>query len=232
MRHKVELRVAGAQIPVGRDVGANASAIRRAIDYAAREKVDVLVTPEGSLSGYTPDFDARATADALDEMVRRAREAKVALRLGSCFEDGDGGRYDAQRFYDKDGAFLGFHAKILLCRRMAASTDKEEIQFLPVPAASHVFTRGPYRGRPGVQRHVGEPEWTPVDDPHLSPEAGGTGGARSLPLGECRAFGGGGARAQSLVPRCEPPDARALREALDSRGGRRGSCRPPVQQRP
>ncbi|MCL6482536.1 MAG: chorismate synthase [Firmicutes bacterium] len=56
------LRVAGAQIPVTRDVHANARALERALDYAASERADILVTPEGSLSGYHTNFDARLTA--------------------------------------------------------------------------------------------------------------------------------------------------------------------------
>jgi len=47
------LRVAGAQLPVRNDVQKNLEAITRAIEFAAREKADVFVTPEGSLSGYS-----------------------------------------------------------------------------------------------------------------------------------------------------------------------------------
>jgi predicted amidohydrolase len=126
---RIRLRVAGAQIPVGRDVAANAAAIKRAIEYAAREKADVLVTPEGSLSGYTPTFDQEATARALEEVIDKAREAKVALALGTCFQEKDGQRYDEVRFYAKDGAFLGFHAKILLCRRVSNPRSKGEIDY-------------------------------------------------------------------------------------------------------
>ncbi len=63
---KVRLRVAGAQLPVGRDLRKNVEAISRSIEVAGREKADVLVTPEGSLSGYTHLFGAAATAAALE----------------------------------------------------------------------------------------------------------------------------------------------------------------------
>ncbi len=89
------LRVAGAQLPVRNDVQKNLEAITRAIEFAAREKAEVLVTPEGSLSGYTHNFNAAATAQALEVIVERARQAKVALVLGTCFSDTDGARYDA-----------------------------------------------------------------------------------------------------------------------------------------
>src|SRR5262245_42082348 len=116
---KVRLRVAGAQIPVGRDVAANVAAIARAIDYAAAETADILVTPEGSLSGYTHEIDQEAVARGLTEVLRRAREAKLALALGTCFREEDGHIYNEQRHYDKEGGFQGFHAKILRCQRMA-----------------------------------------------------------------------------------------------------------------
>ena len=51
------LHVAGAQIAVTRDVRQNESAILAAIDWAASAGADILLTPEGSLSGYTHEFD-------------------------------------------------------------------------------------------------------------------------------------------------------------------------------
>src|SRR5262245_57920388 len=104
---KIRIRVAGAQIPVVRDVAANVAALGRAIDYAAAEKADILVTPEGSLSGYTHEFDQEAVARGLAEVLRRARDAKVALALGTCFREEDGQVYNEQRHYDKEGAFVG-----------------------------------------------------------------------------------------------------------------------------
>ena len=75
------LRVAGAQIPVARDIDANLAAIFRAIDFAAAEKAEVLLTPEASLSGYTHEFDARRVADALDQVVARAKGEKLARHV-------------------------------------------------------------------------------------------------------------------------------------------------------
>ena len=40
-------------------------------------------------------FNAAAMAQALEVIVERARQAKVALVLGTCFADADGARYDA-----------------------------------------------------------------------------------------------------------------------------------------
>ena len=55
----VRIRVAGAQIPVVNNVVKNVETLTRAIDYAARQEADVLVTPEGSLSvRYGPSLFA------------------------------------------------------------------------------------------------------------------------------------------------------------------------------
>lgn len=163
----VRLRVAGAQIPVVRDIRKNVEAILRAIAYAAQEKADVLVTPEGSLSGYVHDFDAAATARALEDVVRKAREANVALVLGTCFEE-DGQRYDGQRFYDKDGTFLGSHAKILLCRRVSDPKSKGEIDsFKSKPLRTLNFGKLVVGGLVCNDMWA-DPEWTPMDDPHLT----------------------------------------------------------------
>lgn len=165
---KTTIRVAGAQIPVTRDVRTNREALFRALDYAAAEKAEVLVTPEGSLSGYWPGFDARATRDALEEVVRRAAERKIALVLGTCFEEDDGRRYDQQRFYAKDGTFLGFHAKILLCRRVSRPGEKGEIDFFHSKPLE-VFALESLRVGGLICNDLwANPEWTPMEDPHLT----------------------------------------------------------------
>ena len=56
---KMKLTVACASIPVTRDIASNIKTIHRAIDYAVENKADILLTPEGSLSGYTPKFDQK-----------------------------------------------------------------------------------------------------------------------------------------------------------------------------
>jgi predicted amidohydrolase len=162
------LRVAGAQIPVTRDVHANARALERALDYAASERADILVTPEGSLSGYHTNFDARLTAVALERLRAKARRSRVALALGTCFEEADGRRYDQVRVYDRDGAYLGFHAKILLCRRVADRHAKGEIDFFST-APLRTFRIGDIPVGALVCNDLwANPEWTPQPDVHLT----------------------------------------------------------------
>jgi predicted amidohydrolase len=165
---RVRIRIAGAQVPVVRDVSQNVETLTRAIEYAAREKADVLITPEGSLSGYTPGFDATATQGALDKVLQRARTAKLALVLGTCFQAEDGRRYNAQRFYDKEGTYLGFHAKILLCRRMANPEAKGEMDSFQSRPLRTFNLFGLTVGGLICNDMWANPEYTPMDDPHLS----------------------------------------------------------------
>jgi len=109
----MNLRIAGAQIPVTKDVEKNLATISAALDFAINEGADILLTPEGSLSGYINDFDQTAVENALDTIITKAK-GKLGLALGTCFFEKDGKCYDQIRFYDKKGRFLGFHSKILL----------------------------------------------------------------------------------------------------------------------
>ena len=117
-----ELRVATAQIPVTSDIAENAAAIHRALDVASREGADILLTPEGSLSGYTPTFDQAEVERHLAAIRERASEAGLALALGTCYVEPDDGKcYNEIRFYGAQGKFLGFHTKTLLGRRTCLS---------------------------------------------------------------------------------------------------------------
>src|SRR5688572_2584943 len=166
------LRVAGAQMHVTTDISANVAAITRAIDFAQQEKADVLVTPEGSLSGYTPEFDAKATHRAVETVRARAKAAGIALVLGTCFESADGRRYNAQQFYTGDGDYLGFHAKILLCRRMSDPEAKSEIDGFQTRPLRTFSLAGRTVGGLICNDYWANPEWTPMDDPHLAQRLG------------------------------------------------------------
>jgi len=110
------IRVAGAQIPETKDIEANIAAIERAIDYAVQQKADILLTPEGSLSGYTHKFDTKAAEAALQRVTAKAKKAGLGLALGTCFIEPDDGKcYNQLRFYAPDGKYLGFHNKTLTC---------------------------------------------------------------------------------------------------------------------
>ena len=56
----MEITVAGFQMAVGLDVRENSEKILGAIDRATASGAEILLTPEGSLSGYTHQFDRDA----------------------------------------------------------------------------------------------------------------------------------------------------------------------------
>ncbi len=114
----MRMKVAGAQIPVTLDIDENVKTLERSIDYAFSEKADILLSPEGSLSGYTHNFDIQKTREALDYITTKARKLKLGLALGTCFIESDGKCYNQIRFYKSDGEYLGFHSKILTCGTM------------------------------------------------------------------------------------------------------------------
>ena len=110
------LRVSGLQMLVSRDVAQNEKRILRAVDLAADQGADFLLTPEGSLSGYYAGFDGPEVASAVERVADRAREVEVGLALGTCYkelEDGVEYCYNQVRVYAPEGDYLGAYAKIL-----------------------------------------------------------------------------------------------------------------------
>jgi len=164
----MKLRVAGAQLPVSRDVDGNIAALERGVDFAASHQADILLTPEGSLSGYTHEFDDDLVSAGLRRVTSRARDARLGLALGTCFvEPADGLCYNQVRFYSSAGHYLGFHSKTLTCGSL---TDP------PVGEIEH-YTTAPLRTFELGGVTVGglicndlwaNPECTPGPDPHLT----------------------------------------------------------------
>ena len=115
------LTISGLQMPVTNDVARNEKHILGAIKKAAKAGADFLVTPEGSLSSYTPNFDRLQVAQAVERLAAAAKEHKVGLLLGTCFKELTSGKeqcYDQVRVYTPQGEYLGYHAKILLCSKL------------------------------------------------------------------------------------------------------------------
>jgi predicted amidohydrolase len=152
---------------VTEDVASNAASIQRAIDFAARMGADVLLTPEGSLSGYTPHFDPVEVARALDEVRAAAAASGVALALGTCFAEPDDGRtYNEVRFYDRTGTFLGFHTKTLLCGTLDDPPSGEINDYGVRPLRTFEMF-GVRVGALICNDLWANPGCTPMDDPHL-----------------------------------------------------------------
>jgi predicted amidohydrolase len=164
------LRIAGAQLPVSNDISENVAAIRRAIRFAHEADADLLLTPEGSLSGYTPDFDPDEAREALDAVSGEAKSLGLGLALGTCFiEPDDGLCYNELRFYDRDGVFLGFHSKTLRCGSLTEPPRGEINDYAARPLQVFDF-HGVTVGGLICNDLWANPGCTPMPDPHLTQE--------------------------------------------------------------
>jgi len=164
----VEFRVAGAQLPITRDTDANLEAILRAVEFASSEGAGVLLTPEGSLSGYTPDIDSATVERNLAKVTDRAREAKLGLALGTCFiEPEDGKCHNQIRFYGSSGDHLGFHGKTLRCGSHEEPPKGEINNYAETPLRTFELN-GVRVGGLICNDLWANPACTPMPDPHLT----------------------------------------------------------------
>ena len=163
----MQIRVAGGQIPVTHSIPDNRKAILRAIKVAARAKADILLTPEGSLSGYTHEFDQGEVAQALQEVCRAAREHSLGLALGTCFTESNGKCYDQLRFYDAGGFSLGFHSKTLTCGTLTKPFLGEIKHFSVSPLRTFLINGIPCGGLICNDLWA-NPGYTPTPDTHLT----------------------------------------------------------------
>jgi predicted amidohydrolase len=166
----MKIRVAGFQMPVSNRIRQNTDRICAAIRRAARARADILLTPEGSLSGYRPDFDVREAADALERVTALARQVKVGLALGTCFVEANRKCYNQIRFYRPSGEFLGFHSKTLRCAGLGpAASPKDELNHYAV-SRLRVFRWAPGLTIGGLICNDlwANPQCTPMPDVHLT----------------------------------------------------------------
>jgi predicted amidohydrolase len=155
---------------VSDDVDRNVPTVMRAIAYAAGVGADILLTPEGSVSGYHSNFEPSRVRDAVRAVVDAAAAAHLALALGTCYEEDDGRRYDELRFYDGSGRLIGFHAKILLCKDVRAPHLPAELdRFATKPLTAFAFD-GVVAGGLVCNDLWANPAATVMHDPHLTQE--------------------------------------------------------------
>ena len=165
---QTKLRVASAQIPVSNNILKNSATILGALNFAIKEDADILLTPEGSLSGYRPKFDQALLDKELKRIVKRASKAGIALALGTCFiEPGDKNCYNQIRFYDSSGKFLGFHSKTLLCGSFSNPPQGEINDYATSPLRTFKI-KGVRVGGLICNDMWANPQCTPMPDPHLS----------------------------------------------------------------
>jgi hypothetical protein len=147
-----KIRYAGAQLPCTEHLDRNIKEIKTAINWAAENNVDYLLTPEGSLSGYFPGFetkDGRTIQDLVDaekQVTNHAVKMGVGLCLGTMWCESDdrfpeGYRRENQiRFYSKDGSFLGSTNKHYIIPEYDGTAVSPEITKILMP--EHVDAAG------------------------------------------------------------------------------------------
>jgi predicted amidohydrolase len=112
------IKIAGYQMIVSDDINSNKEKILNEIHKAAAEGAKFLVTPEGSLSGYTSNFNQEQVRNALTEIESEAKKHHIGLMLGTCYKEVTGNKeycYNQVRVYTPDGRFAGAYSKILRC---------------------------------------------------------------------------------------------------------------------
>ena len=106
------IRFAAAQIPVSTNIQYNKKEILKSIDWAKENKVDHLLTPECALSGYHSGwtYNKEELADALKEVEKAQKDAKINLHLGTFFEENEvigNVNRNQIRHYNAYGNFVG-----------------------------------------------------------------------------------------------------------------------------
>ena len=102
------------------------------------------------------------------KIVQRASQAGIALALGTCYVEKDDGQcYNQLRFYDASGEFLGFHSKTLLCGNFADPPQGEITEYATRPLRTFDI-QGIRVGGLICYDMWGNPQCTPMADPHLS----------------------------------------------------------------
>lgn len=113
------MKIAGAQIPVSKNVQENYNEILKACKWAVENKVDYLFTPEASLSGYdAPSFNintCKETEQAMEKLVSFASSKNLGLIIGTLWLDDKetingpffGKKTNQLRFYNKKGEHIG-----------------------------------------------------------------------------------------------------------------------------
>jgi len=155
-------------MPVGEDVAKNAEHICAGIEAAARAKAEILLTPEGSLSGYRPDFDVTEVQAALARVTALAKRRSIGLALGTCHLEADGRCYNQIRFYRPNGDFLGFHSKTLLCGTLAAVSIGEIEHYASTELRVFTWVKGLTIGGLICNDLWANPQCTPMADAHLT----------------------------------------------------------------
>lgn len=128
------LRIAGLQMNVSNNIKENESNIVKYLNNLKDQNIDFLITPEGSLSGYTSQFDGDELIKSLNRVEEVAKELNIGLVLGTCYKEAINGReycYNQARVYLPDGTFMGAYSKILTCSPLENPGTGEIMEYVP-----------------------------------------------------------------------------------------------------
>ena len=98
------ITVAGCRIPITLDINNNLQEIKKAIDWASENSVDILSTPECAVSGYlwNPDtwHDSRVQEinDAITEIKSYSKDKSVDIILGTSLFDNEKRWINCQKY--------------------------------------------------------------------------------------------------------------------------------------
>jgi predicted amidohydrolase len=123
----------GLQMNVTSNISLNKEQILAGIKRAAAEGANFLVTPEGSLSGYTSNFNQDDLAKALLEVETAAGKMKMGLMLGTCYKELLKGKeycYNQVRVYTPEDHYIGAYSKILRCSNMDLPGTGEMVDYV------------------------------------------------------------------------------------------------------
>ncbi len=129
----LSILLAGLQMNVTQDIKNNQEQIIAGIQKAAQEGASFLVTPEGSLSGYTSEFKQSELTNALKEIKAVAERMKVGLILGTCYKElirGNELCFNQVRVYTPEGHFMGAYSKILRCSNLDLPGTGEMVEYV------------------------------------------------------------------------------------------------------
>jgi predicted amidohydrolase len=125
--------LAGLQMNVTHEIKNNLEQILSGIRKAEQAGASFLVTPEGSLSGYTSTFNQEELNTALEEIKTVAAKLKVGLMLGTCYKELINGKefcFDQVRVYTPEGNFEGVYSKILRCSNLDLPGTGEMVEYV------------------------------------------------------------------------------------------------------
>jgi predicted amidohydrolase len=115
----IQIRVAAGQFQLEPDLKKNLTKIKDFLTKAAAKKVDLIVFPELSLTGYPPKgieslnyVDQGKTEEALKYLQKRAVELSIAIAVGAAWKDEKDIWHNRAFFIDENGEILEHYDKI------------------------------------------------------------------------------------------------------------------------